>query len=83
MNFTPVEDAYLINHVNPNTYRGEIKYGKNCIYCYSVNTIGLLNDGGCFRKCKTCRKNFSAQILTNPIANYKESLSSPFRIRLI
>lgn len=74
MNFTPIQDAFIINHINPNVYKGSIIYSKNCIYCYSTNTISLLNDG-CFRQCKICRKNFSAQILTNPIANYNGSLS--------
>ena len=74
MNFTSVENAFIINHINPNTYKGSIKYSNNCIYCFSANTVGLLNDG-CFRQCKICRKNFTAKILTNPIANYNGSLS--------
>lgn len=75
MNFTPIEEAYRMDHINPNTYRGSIKYSKNCIYCYCDNTLSLLNDGGCFRKCSNCRKNFRAIILSNPITNYNQSIS--------
>ena len=75
MNFTPIEESLRIDHVSPNTYKGCIKYSKNCIYCHYENTSSLLNDGGCFRKCLNCRKNFRAIILSNPIANYNQSIS--------
>jgi hypothetical protein len=74
MNYTPVDSAYNIEHVNPNIYRGTIKYSKQCIYCSSQESISLLQDGS-FRKCNKCRKNFKAHILTNPIQNYNHSIN--------
>jgi hypothetical protein len=75
MNFTPIEEAYRIEHVKANTYGGSIKYSKNCIYCCCDNTISLLNDGGSFRKCYNCKKNFRANIISSPIINYNQSIS--------
>ena len=74
MNYTPIENAYHIEHVNPNIYRGTITYSKKCIYCSSQESISLLPDGS-FRKCNNCRKNFKATILTNPIQNYNHSIN--------
>ena len=37
-------------------------YILNCIFCSSQNTIPLMNDGGSFRQCNNCKKNFRAKI---------------------
>jgi hypothetical protein len=73
MNFTPIENAYKIEHVNPQIYSGTLNYSKKCIYCSSDESIPLLIDGS-FRKCYKCRKNFKATILTSPIRNYNQSI---------
>ena len=74
MNYTSVNEAYKIEHVHPTTYTGNITYSKQCIFCGNQETQSLLNDGGCFRKCEKCRKNFRANVLNAPVANYKNSL---------
>ena len=74
MNYTPIEEAYQIEHVHPNIYTGNIRYSKQCIYCSSHESFPLLNDGS-FRKCERCKKNFKAIILNEPIKNYKHSSS--------
>lgn len=73
MNFTPIENAYQLEHINPQIYSGTLNYSKKCIYCSSDESISLLADGS-FRKCYKCRKNFKAIILTSPISNYNHSI---------
>ena len=73
MNYTPIDEAYKIEHVHPTIYTGNIKYSKQCIYCSHNESFSLLNDGGCFRKCYNCKKNFRANILNPPVGNYKQS----------
>ena len=51
MNYTPLEDAYKINHVHSNTYSGTLKYHFACIYCNHPSSKPLMpNDGGSFRQ---------------------------------
>ncbi len=75
MNFTPLDDAYKIHHVSPNTYTGTIKYSTICIYCNYPQSISLMNDGGSFRQCNKCRKHFRASILNSAITNFSYSTS--------
>ena len=69
MNFTPLDDAYTIHHTNTNTYSGVIYYNPTCIYCSHSISIPLMNDGGAFRQCQRCKKNFTAKIVNKPINN--------------
>ena len=75
MNYTPLEDAYKIHHTNSNTYTGNIKYNPTCIYCkYTSSKALMLNqDGGSFRKCDRCRKNFRATVINGAINNFSYS----------
>jgi len=73
MNFTPLDDAYKIHHVNHNTYNGSIKYNPTCIYCKNGHSISLMNDGGSFRQCAKCKKNFRASIVNPAIQNFSYS----------
>lgn len=75
MNFTPLEDAYKIHHTTSNTYSGRIQYAAQCPFCPCRDSTPLMQsqDGGCFRKCNNCRKNFRAKILSETIQNYSYS----------
>jgi hypothetical protein len=71
--YTSVNDAYNIHHVNNNTYNGKIIYDIKCIFCSNLDSKSLMNDGGSFRNCNKCKKNFKANILTAPVTNYSYS----------
>ena len=74
MNFTPIEDAYKIHHVDPNTYSGSLIFSPVCIYCkHNASTALMTNDGGSFRRCDRCRKNFKAIVLNQAISNFRQS----------
>lgn len=73
MNYTPLDEAYTIHHVNTNTYSGPIKYDPTCIYCKCSRSTPLMNDGGSFRRCEHCKKNFRATIVSKPISNFVNS----------
>lgn len=74
MNYTPLEDAYKIHHVNSNIYGGIIKYITTCIYCKHPFSKALMNtDGGSFRQCERCKKNFKANIMNEAISNFSYS----------
>ena len=74
MNYTPLEDAYKIHHVNSNTYTGTLKYSPTCIYCKNITSMPLMNtDGGSFRRCDRCKKNFRATVLNEAVTNFSYS----------
>ena len=73
MNYTPLDDAFKIHHTNSNTYGGTIHYSTICIYCKNPSSKSLMNDGGAFRQCNQCKKNFMASILTPSVNNLKYS----------
>jgi hypothetical protein len=73
MNFTPIDDAYKIHHIKNDTYGGFLKYSPICIFCNHNISIPLMNDGGSFRQCKKCKKNFRATVLNQAINNYNYS----------
>lgn len=75
MNYTPINNAFDTSHVNNTTYGGKIVYSPQCIFCGNPKSTQLMNDGGSFRQCEKCRKNFRAQILTNTVQNYSYSTS--------
>ena len=62
MNMTPVDQAF--DYSTPLTTRQFQlpKYSQTCIYCSNQESISLMNDGGSFRQCVKCRKQFRAQI---------------------
>lgn len=68
-----INEAYKIHHTRPNTYSGTILYSTICIFCNYNRSNSLMDDGGSFRQCLRCRKNFRASIMNSPIANYTTS----------
>lgn len=81
--FTPLDQAYQIHHVNSNTYSSlnNAKYSPQCMFCGNQNSVPLMErqDRGAFRQCTnpSCRKQFQATILSQPIANYQMSTQNP------
>ena len=75
MNYTPLDEAYKIHHVNSNTYTGTLSYCPSCIYCKHNTSIPLMGDrdGGSFRQCTKCRKQFRATINNSAIQNFNQS----------
>ena len=72
--FTPLNEAYNIQHINNHPYTQAIQYSSQCIFCSSKDTTALMQsqDNGSFRCCnnRSCRKQFRATILSKPIENY-------------
>ena len=81
--FTPLDQAYQIHHVSQNTYSSlnTAKYSPQCMFCKNQNSVPLMEiqDRGAFRQCinPSCRKQFQATILSQPIANYQMSTQNP------
>ena len=76
MNYTPLEEAYGIHHSTTNkSFYKPVTYSPVCIYCNHPSSMPLINDGGSFRRCDRCRKQFAATILDPPIQNYTNSTS--------
>ena len=73
MNYTPLDEAYKIHHVSSNTYTGTLKYSPICIYCKHNTSKPLLNDGGSFRRCDKCKKDFRATIIGPAVTNFTYS----------
>lgn len=77
MNYTPLDEAYKIHHINSNTYGGNIKYHPRCIYCSHPESTPLIlkgdGDGGAFRRCNRCKKNFTATSINNAVNNFSFS----------
>lgn len=74
MNYTPLEDAYKIHHVSYNTYTGTLRYCPTCIYCKNPTSTPLMAcDGGSFRRCERCKKNFRATALNAAVNNFSYS----------
>ena len=75
MNYTSLDEAYKIHHINSNTYGGTVSYSPICIYCKNPSSKSLIpsQDGGSFRQCERCRKNFKATIITEPVQNFSYS----------
>ena len=63
MNMTPLDQAF--DYSTPLTTRQFQlpTYSQTCIYCSNQESISLMNDGGSFRQCLKCRKQFRAQII--------------------
>jgi len=72
MNYTFVNEAYKIHHINSDTYTENIKYRPICIYCNNMSSKPLMNDGS-FRKCDRCNKHFKSIAIGNAIKNFSYS----------
>jgi hypothetical protein len=72
MNYTNLDEAYKIHHIRPDTYDSNVKYSQICIYCNNPSSIPLMlkYDGGIFRHCNKCKKNFRAIIMNNAVNNF-------------
>jgi transcription elongation factor Elf1 len=87
VNFTPLDQAYQIHHVNPNTYSSlnTARYSHHCMFCGSQNSVPLMEsqDRGAFRQCinSSCRKQFQATILSQPVPNYQMSTQTQIQIK--
>jgi hypothetical protein len=73
MNYTPLDEAYKIHHVSSNTYTGTLKYSPICIYCNNPISKSLMNDGGSFRRCDKCKKDFKATFIGPAVTNFTYS----------
>jgi hypothetical protein len=73
MNYTPLNDAFQIQHIKSDTYGGSIRYSPICIFCNNNSSNSLMNDGGAFRQCQRCKKNFRANVLNQAINNFSYS----------
>jgi transcription elongation factor Elf1 len=72
--FTPLNEAFNIQHVNTQSYSQPTRFSSQCIFCSNQDTSALMpkQDNGSFRRCNnlSCRKQFRANILSKPIDNY-------------
>jgi hypothetical protein len=71
---TGVADAYKFTSFSPYIINGglNVKFSPVCIFCSSNNTMSLTHDGGSFRQCNTCKKQFKAKLTNdNFIPPYK------------
>ncbi len=49
--------------INNLPYNYDFKYDNKCIYCSSIKTYPLFNDGGSRRKCMLCNQTFTSRIV--------------------
>lgn len=62
---TNLDEAYKFHTFSefiPQTLNSQ-RFSPTCIFCSSNNTVSLMNDGGSFRQCINCRKQFRANIV--------------------
>lgn len=63
---TNLDDAYKFQTFSdfiPKIMNSSGRFSPTCIFCSSNNTVSLMNDGGSFRQCMNCRKQFRANII--------------------
>jgi hypothetical protein len=61
---TPINQAYQYETHSEFIKKMKMpKYSPICIFCSSSKTDPLVNDGGSFRRCVNCRKDFRATII--------------------
>jgi len=62
---TPLDNAYKFQsfsgYINNNGMVS--RFSPVCIFCSSPDTKSLMNDGGSFRQCNKCKKQFKAQFM--------------------
>ena len=56
---------------------GKTLYDIKCIYCSNEKSTALMQDkdGGAFRKCDRCGKNFMSRIMSPALDNYSYATS--------
>ena len=61
---TPINSAYDFTSFSPYIINGGLisKFSSVCIFCSSNNTLPLTQDGGSFRLCNVCKKQFKANL---------------------
>jgi len=61
----PLSQAYQFQTFCPyiQQYGFRTVYSSKCIFCSSMESVSLMNDGGSFRQCNRCKKQFRATIL--------------------
>lgn len=64
---TPINDAYQFTSFSQYINGGGLitRFSPKCIFCSSNESIPLSNDGGSFRQCTRCKKQFKALLLRN------------------
>ena len=64
---TPLNDAYQFqtfsSYINNDGLKS--RFSPKCIFCSSADSITLINDGGSFRQCNKCKKQFKAILIRN------------------
>ena len=62
---TPIEQAYQYETHSDfiKTTTKKVQFSPICIFCSHLESVALLNDGGSFRRCQRCRKDFKAKII--------------------
>ena len=67
---TDINDAYKFHthsqFLNSSRAGSLTNYSPICIFCSSSNTHSLMQDGGSFRQCGNCRKQFKADFASKP-----------------
>lgn len=64
---TPINDAYQFTSFSQYINSGGLKtrFSAKCIFCPSNESTPLSNDGGSFRQCTKCKKQFKALLVKN------------------
>jgi hypothetical protein len=59
---TPLNQAYQFSSFSSYINNGSLinHFSPKCIFCSSNDSISLSNDGGSFRQCNKCNKQFKA-----------------------
>ena len=62
---TPLSDAYQFTSFSQYIKNGGLqsRFSPKCIFCPSTDSTPLINDGGSFRQCNRCKKQFKALLL--------------------
>jgi hypothetical protein len=61
---TSLNDAYKFNTFSEFIQKqATAHFSPTCIFCSSNNTLSLTNDGGSFKQCNTCKKQFKALLM--------------------
>ena len=61
---TPITDAYQFSSFSSYINNGGLRtrFSPICIFCSSKESSALTNDGGSFRQCNRCKKQFKARL---------------------
>jgi len=61
---TSLNDAYQFTTFSQFIQKqSAVQFSPICIFCSSPNSIALSNDGGSFRQCNACKKQFKASFM--------------------